>query len=137
MIKKAMDYAKNPVDEKVGISFQAPVSLKKEFERVCKEQNVSMTNLFLGLMKATIQEYPEYSTFSSGELLDIYFAKKYEYTSSLDLANKLSEYEIALNEAKYNNFFEDIEKLNKELIEIETILDERNVTYSKYDKGEK
>lgn len=137
MIKKAMDYAKNPVDEKIGFSFQVPVSLKKEFERVCKEQNVTMTNLLLGLMKATVQEYPEYSTFSTGELLDIYFAKKYEYTSSLDLANKLSEHEIAPNEAKYNNFFEDIEKLNKELIEIETILDERNVTYSKYDRGEK
>lgn len=73
MIKKAMEYAKNPVDEKIGLSFQVPGSLKKNFERVCKLNNVTMTNLLLGFRKATVEDYPDYSTFSIGELLDIYF----------------------------------------------------------------
>lgn len=132
MIKKAMEYAKNPVDEKIGLSFQVPVSLKKDFERVCKLNNVTMTNLLLGFMKSTVEEYPDYSTFSIGELLDIYLISKHELKDNIYLSNKLSENKIALNEEKYDDLFEEIEKLEKKLIEIETILDANNVKYSKY-----
>lgn len=55
---------------------------------------------------------------------------------NIALVSKLSEYEIALNENKYDNLFEEIEKLEKKLIEIETILDINNVTYSKYRNNE-
>ena len=137
MIKKAMEYAKNPVDEKVGFSFQVPVSLKKDFEKVCKLNNVTMTNLILGFMKATVEEYPDYSTFSIGELLDTHYIVKNQLKDNITLTSKLSKNEIAMNEKKWSYIFEEMEKLQKEIDEIEAILDSNNIKYSKYEKEQK
>ncbi|MCD4757391.1 MAG: hypothetical protein K8R39_03925 [Arcobacteraceae bacterium] len=68
MIEKAMNYAKNPVEEKIGFSFQLPVSMKKEFEQVCKLNDVTMTNMLLGLIKATNDENPTYNNLTKEQL---------------------------------------------------------------------
>lgn len=52
----ALDFAKNASEKKVSFRFQFPVSLKKEFEILCKENGVSMTDLVLGLIKSAIDD---------------------------------------------------------------------------------
>ncbi len=132
MIEKAMAYAKNPIEEKVGFSFQIPVSMKKEFERVCKLNNVTMTNMILGLIKATNEEYPDYNQFGTGELLDMHMGYKHEVKGEMNALNSIQDHNLALHNKQFENVFNFLDTQMKHLKEIEKVLDERGAKYSKY-----
>ncbi|MBN2833631.1 MAG: hypothetical protein JXR48_01565 [Candidatus Delongbacteria bacterium] len=137
MIEKAMQYAKNPVEEKIGFSFQIPVSMKQEFERVCKLNGVTMTNMLLGLIKATNEEYPDYSKYDPSRLLDLQFIQRGEVEYMEKTIHTLSDNNIALMGEQYDTFYNAYEKEKLKLKRIEDKLDEQNILYRKYGMSEK
>jgi hypothetical protein len=54
-INEALRDAKRNDEEKVGLNIKVPVSLKNDFERVCREKGVSMTSMMLSLIKLTVR----------------------------------------------------------------------------------
>lgn len=124
MISKAMEYAKNPVEEKVGFSFQIPVSMKKEFEQVCKLNDVTMTNMLLGLIKATNDENPTYIHLTNEQLQIEEMTLEHKIENAQNYLRSISDNEfndeelcsmkssIYTNIRFYNN---QLEKVRKEL----------------------
>ncbi|WP_457595474.1 hypothetical protein [Hydrogenimonas sp.] len=56
MVNKALRKAKRDTDTKVSVTFQVNSELKKEFERFCKEEGVSMTAMLVALMETALEE---------------------------------------------------------------------------------
>lgn len=56
MLKEALKKAKKDEEKKVSINFQVPISLKKEFDKLCRENEVSLTAMLNSLMEVTIEE---------------------------------------------------------------------------------
>jgi len=48
--------AKRTDEEKVGLSIKVPISLKNEFDDVCRKNGVSMTTMILALMEVVVDE---------------------------------------------------------------------------------
>lgn len=55
-LEYALNFAKNASEDKVPFRFQFPVSTKDEFEKLCNKNNVSMTDMILGLIISSINE---------------------------------------------------------------------------------
>lgn len=56
ILDKAVQLAKKGPEQKVGFSMQIPVSLKEQFEEVCRNRGVTMTSLLLSFMQIAIEE---------------------------------------------------------------------------------
>jgi hypothetical protein len=57
IMKKAVMKAKRNDEEKVGLNIKIPISMKNEFEQLCKENGVSMTAMMLSLIEVAIEEF--------------------------------------------------------------------------------
>ena len=55
-LESALNFAKNASEDKVPFRFQFPVSTKEDFEKLCDKNNVSMTDMILGLIVSSINE---------------------------------------------------------------------------------
>ena len=56
MLEKALQKAKKGDEKKVSINFQVPISLKEEFDALCKKNSVSLTAMLNSLMEVTLEE---------------------------------------------------------------------------------
>jgi len=56
LLKNALKNAKRSDEDKVGLNIKVPVSLKNEFDTLCKKHGVSMTSMMLSLMETAIDE---------------------------------------------------------------------------------
>jgi len=56
MYKKARKKAQNAEQKKVGFNLQLPVGLKKDFEKLCKADGVSVTSMIVSLIEVTLEE---------------------------------------------------------------------------------
>ena len=55
-LNKALVKAKRNDEEKVGLNIKIPISLKNEFDELCKNNGVSMTAMMLSLIEVAIEE---------------------------------------------------------------------------------
>lgn len=92
-LESALNFAKNASEDKVPFRFQFPVSTKDEFEKLCNKNNVSMTDMILGLIISSINE--------DKGITDI---------STLNIVNKIEKLEISYKslESVHNKTGEDI-----------------------------
>jgi len=65
MLNKALKKAKREGDTKVSVTFQVNSELKKEFEKLCKDEGVSMTAMLAALMETAIEEKKNGDMYSS------------------------------------------------------------------------
>ena len=56
MLRKVLSKAKTVEEEKVGVSFQIPKTLKKEFDILCAKHNVTITSMLQSLIEVAISE---------------------------------------------------------------------------------
>jgi len=56
MLKQALAKAKKENEKKVSINFQVPISLKEEFDNLCRNNTVSLTAMLNSLMEVAIDE---------------------------------------------------------------------------------
>jgi len=56
MLNEALKKAKKDEEKKVSINFQVPSSLKEEFDKLCRNNEVSLTAMLNSLMEVTIEE---------------------------------------------------------------------------------
>ncbi|WP_428738892.1 hypothetical protein [Sulfurimonas sp.] len=56
MLNEALKKAKKDEEKKVSINFQVPSSLKEEFDKLCRDNEVSLTAMLNSLMEVTIEE---------------------------------------------------------------------------------
>lgn len=56
MYKQALKKAQNAEQKKVGFNLQLPVGLKKDFEKLCKANGVSVTSMIVSLIEVTLEE---------------------------------------------------------------------------------
>ena len=56
MLEKALQKAKQGDEKKVSINFQVPISLKEEFDALCKKNSVSLTAMLNSLMEVVLQD---------------------------------------------------------------------------------
>jgi hypothetical protein len=56
MLEKALQKAKQGDEKKVSINFQVPISLKEEFDALCKKNSVSLTAMLNSLMEVALEE---------------------------------------------------------------------------------
>jgi len=56
MYKKAKAKAQRAEQKKVGFNLQLPVGLKKDFEKLCKADGVSVTAMIISLIEVTLEE---------------------------------------------------------------------------------
>ena len=56
MYKQALKKAQNAEQKKVGFNLQLPVGLKKDFDKLCKADGVSVTSMIVSLIEVTLEE---------------------------------------------------------------------------------
>ena len=56
MVGKVLQKSKIVDEEKVGVSFQMPKSLKQEVDKVCEEHGIKLTTFFNSLAQVAIDE---------------------------------------------------------------------------------
>lgn len=56
MYKQAVKKAQSAESKKVGFNLQIPMDFKSEFERQCKQDNVTVTSMILSLMEVSLVE---------------------------------------------------------------------------------
>ncbi len=56
MYNKALKKALSAEQKKVGFNLQLPIGLKKDFENLCKSNNVSVTSMIISLIEVTLEE---------------------------------------------------------------------------------
>ena len=56
MIDKVLQMSKSVDEEKVGVSFQMPKSLKKEIDEICIRNGIKLTTFFNSLAQVAIDE---------------------------------------------------------------------------------
>lgn len=61
MLKRALNKAKKGDDKKVNINFQVPSTLREEFDKLCKDNNVSLTSMLNSLIEVAIEENQGFS----------------------------------------------------------------------------
>ena len=59
MINKVLKMSKSLDDEKVGVSFQMPKSLKNEVDKLCEENGIKLTTFFNSLAQVALDEHKE------------------------------------------------------------------------------
>ena len=59
MVNKVLQKSKLMDEEKVGISFQMPKSLKKQIDKVCEDNDIKLTTFFNSLAQYAIDELQE------------------------------------------------------------------------------
>jgi len=64
-LKKALSMAKRTNEETVGFSFKMPISLKNEFEALCKKNSVTMTSMILASVYNMVDESIDNNTYES------------------------------------------------------------------------
>jgi hypothetical protein len=48
--------AKKQEEEKMGYSFKIPITLKKEFENMCKKHKITMSSMLIGMIENAVVE---------------------------------------------------------------------------------
>lgn len=56
MYKEALKKAQSAEQKKVGFNLQLPVGLKRDFEKLCKADSVSVTSMIVSLMEVALEE---------------------------------------------------------------------------------
>jgi glutathionyl-hydroquinone reductase len=56
MLERALQKAKQGDEKKVSINFQVPISLKEEFDALCKKNSVSLTAMLNSLIEIALEE---------------------------------------------------------------------------------
>jgi len=56
MLEKVLQMSKSIDDEKVGVSFQMPKSLKIEIDKLCEKNGIKLTTFFNSLSQVAIEE---------------------------------------------------------------------------------
>ena len=56
MLDKVLQISKSVDDEKVGVSFQMPKTLKKEIDNLCTKNGIKLTTFFNALAQTAIEE---------------------------------------------------------------------------------
>lgn len=56
MLDKVLQMSKSVDDEKVGVSFQMPKSLKKAIDKLCEKNGIKLTTFFNSLSQVAIEE---------------------------------------------------------------------------------
>ncbi len=56
MLNKVLQMSKSIDDEKVGVSFQMPKSLKVEIDQLCERNGIKLTTFFNSLSQVAIEE---------------------------------------------------------------------------------
>ena len=56
MYKQALKKAQSAEQKKVGFNLQLPVGLKKDFEKLCKANSVSVTSMIVSLIEVALEE---------------------------------------------------------------------------------
>ena len=59
MLDKVLQMSKSIDDEKAGVSFQMPKSLKIEIDQLCEINGIKLTTFFNSLAQVAIDEYRE------------------------------------------------------------------------------
>ena len=57
MIEKVLQMSKSVDDEKVGVSFQMPKSLKDKIDKLCEKNSIKLTTFFNSLAQVAIDEH--------------------------------------------------------------------------------
>ena len=57
MLERALMKAKRGEEKKVSINYQVPSSLKEDFDKLCKDNNVSVTAMLNSLMEVALEEH--------------------------------------------------------------------------------
>lgn len=69
-LNKALMKAKRTDEEKVGLNIKVPVSLKNDFDALCKKNSVSMTSMMLAFIENALEEDTNPSDLNVITLLD-------------------------------------------------------------------
>lgn len=56
MLKQALQKSKQEEEKKVSINFQVPYNLKEEFDKLCRDNSVSLTSMLNSLMQVSLVE---------------------------------------------------------------------------------
>lgn len=101
MIKQILEIAKFSDDEKIGVSFQMPKSLKSDLEQYCKEHNIKMTTFFNAMAQIVLSN-DNYSL-ECQRLLQLrleHIEDKLSYYKENGFSDKdeIMDYELLLNE---------------------------------------
>jgi len=56
MLEKVLQISKSVDDEKVGVSFQMPKTLKKEIDNLCLSNGIKLTTFFNSLAQVAVDE---------------------------------------------------------------------------------
>jgi hypothetical protein len=56
MFTRALNKAKRDGKKKIPINFQVHQEIKSDFEKLCKDHNVSLTSMLTGLMETSLEE---------------------------------------------------------------------------------
>ena len=114
-LENAVKFAKRANEEKMGYRFQFPISLKEEFEIVCQENGVSMTDMILGLISSSVDEHKGISNSTTLSIVN----KIEDLSLKLDdlhmLHNKVGQDTLMMQDGSELYIVDDMDTLNIQL----------------------
>ena len=110
-LENALKFAKNIGAEKVPFRFQFPVDIKEDFEELCEKQNVSMTDMILGLIKSAIDEDRGLTNVSVVNIINKIEKLEKEYINLEQIFNKTGDNELECTDGTIIHVADDMEKL--------------------------
>jgi len=90
-LNKALMKAKRTDEEKVGLNIKVPISLKNNFDALCKKNSVSMTSMMLALIENAVDEDTDTNNLALDVLLDRLADARSRKKSYEDLYEKAGE----------------------------------------------
>jgi len=124
LLDKALLKAKRTDEEKVGLNIKVPVSLKNEFDALCKKHGVSMTSMMLAFIENAVEEDTNPSELGLITLLDRLKDAKSRKNSYEDLYEKVGD-SVEDTNGKMHFPREMIESANLEIKALEAELERR------------
>ena len=125
-LENAVNFAKRANEEKMGYRFQFPLSLKEEFETVCQNNGVSMTDMILGLISSAIDESKGLSDITSLCIINKIEVLKEKVGDLIYLRNESNKDVVTTTDGRDVYVSDDIESLNIQIKALERELINRS-----------
>lgn len=119
MLKRVLEKAKKGDDVKVNINFQVLSSLKDEFEKICKENSVSVTGMLNSLMEVIVDESKEKDKMIQAIEFDIQQLKLTQNTLKKTY-DKYGIEELSMEDGTIRYIKKELDEINKQIESLES-----------------